>query len=60
MSNIFGFTGKYINFWLNFFSNSNDEVLENYCRVEYGKDWSYAYNEFKRTKKFPNSFKEAA
>lgn len=43
--------------WLyNFIKNINqstDQSIENYCRVEYGKNWRYAFSYYQKNKSFP-------
>jgi len=47
-----------MNFWLNLFSPKNDSTA-NFCKVEYGNDWQWAYSHFQEHKRLPK-FKEAA
>ena len=42
MNKIFGFTERSLNFWLSFFSKKEDSII-NFCKVEYGNDWQWAY-----------------
>ena len=43
MNKIYGFTGKSLNFWLGLFSFAKEDGIENFCKVEYGNDWKWAY-----------------
>jgi len=43
---------------LNLFSPKNDSIV-NFCKVEYGNDWQWAYSHFQEHKSLPK-FKEAA
>ena len=38
----------------------NDENFIDFCRIEYGNDWQWAYSTFKREGKFPNSIDRKA
>ena len=59
MNKIFGFTERSLSFWLSFFSKKDDSII-NFCKVEYGSDWKWAYSQYQRNHSFPNSLKEAA
>ena len=59
MNKIFGFTEKSLKFWLSLFSKKEDSII-NFCKIEYGTDWQWAYSEYQRNQSFPNSLKEAA
>ena len=59
MNKIFGFTERSLSFWLSFFSRKEDSII-NFCKVEYGSDWQWAYSEYQRNQSFPNGLKEAA
>ncbi len=59
MNKIFGFTERSLNFWLSFFSKKEDSII-NFCKVEYGNDWKWAYSQYQRNQSFPNNMKEAA
>ena len=59
MNKIFGFTERSLSFWLSFFSKKDDSII-NFCKVEYGSDWQWAYSHYQKNHSFPNSFKEAA
>ena len=41
----------------NLFSNKNDGVI-NFCKVEYGNDWRWAYTHFQEHKTLPKFIKE--
>ena len=59
MNKIFGFTERSLKFWLSLFTKKEDSII-NFCKVEYGPDWQWAYSEYQRNQSFPNSLKEAA
>ncbi|MDC3149966.1 hypothetical protein OA954_04745 [Alphaproteobacteria bacterium] len=59
MNKIFGFTERSLNFWLSFLSKKEDSII-NFCKVEYGNDWQWAYSQYQRNQSFPNNMKEAA
>ena len=59
MNKIFGFTERSLNFWLSFFSKKEDSII-NFCKVEYGNDWQWAYSQYQRYQSLPNNMKEAA
>ena len=59
MNKIFGFTERSLNFWVSFFSKKEDSII-NFCKVEYGNDWQWAYSQYQRNQSFPNDMKEAA
>jgi len=64
MDKSFTFTEKSMKFWLNLFSSINfskkEDGIINFCKVEYGTDWQYAYSFFQKNKSFPSSLKQAA
>ena len=60
MNKIYGFTGKSLNYWLSIFNFSREDGIENFCKVEYGNDWQWAYSHYQKNKSFPSSFKEVA
>ena len=59
MNKIFGFTERSLNFWLSFLSKKEDSII-NFCKVEYGNDWHWAYSQYQRNQSFPYNMKEAA
>ena len=59
MNKIFGFTERSLKFWSSLFTKKEDSII-NFCKVEYGPDWQWAYSEYLRNQSFPNSLKEAA
>lgn len=51
---MFNLTNKAKNHFLNFFTKKNDEeVIKEYCKAEYKKDWYAAYMTFKEEGVFP-------
>ena len=60
MNKIYGFTGKSLNFWLDLFSFAKEDGIENFCKVEYGNDWKWAYTHYQKNKSFPSVLKQAA
>ncbi len=60
MNKIYAFTGKSLNFWLSFFNFTKEDGIENFCKVEYGTDWKWAYTHYQKNKSFPSAIKEAA
>ena len=34
--------------------------IENFCKVEYGNDWKWAYTHYQKNKSFPSVLKQAA
>ena len=60
MNKIYGFTGKSLNFWLSFFNFTKEDGIENFCKVEYGNDWQWAYSHYQKNKSFPSPLKQAA
>ena len=61
MNKIYGFTGKSLNFWLGLFNLvKKEDGIENFCKVEYGNDWQWAYSHYQKNKNFPSTFKKAA
>ena len=60
MNKIYGFTGKSLNFWLSFFNFTKEDCIENFCKVEYGTDWQWAYSHYQKNRSFPSAIKQAA
>ena len=56
MNKIFGFTERSLKFWLSLFTKKEDSII-NFCKVEYGSDWQWAYSEYQKNQSFPNSMK---
>ena len=51
---MFNLTEKAKNHFLNFFTKRTDEeVIKEFCRAEYKKDWYAAYMTFKQEGQFP-------
>jgi len=59
MKKIFGFTERYLNFWLDLSKPTREENIERFCKVEFGRDWKWAYNEMIKTNQIP-SYKKVA
>ena len=59
MKKIFGFTERYLNFWLDLSKPTREENIERFCRVEFGRDWQWAYSEMMKTNQIP-SYKKVA
>ncbi len=60
---VFGSTSRSLSQFTNFINSifgRNDENIIDFCRVEYGNDWKWAYATFKREGKFPNYLNRAA
>ena len=49
MKKIFGFTERYLNFWLDLSKPTREENIERFCKVEFGRDWQWAYSEMMKT-----------
>ena len=60
MNKIYGFTGKSLSFWLGLFNFAKEDGIENFCRVEYGNDWQWAFSHYQKNKSFPSAIKQAA
>ena len=45
MKTTYTITGRSINFWSNLFLPKNDGII-NFCKVEYGNDWQWAYSHY--------------
>jgi len=49
------------NHFLNFFKKSehkSSDGIEQFCKAEYGNDWKYALNNYKKDGIFPNSIRK--
>ena len=60
---VFGSTSRSLRQFTNFINSifgRNDENFIDFCRIEYGNDWQWAYSTFKREGRFPNSIDRKA
>jgi hypothetical protein len=54
MKSIYSITNRSAIFWSNLFTPKNDGII-NFCKVEYGNDWKWAYSYFLDNKTLPKT-----